>query len=215
MIKLFEWMLDKISVRTLSNCCVAILIITAVLTANDIARGISGRGGNPFGGQEVVEVHITPEGLLRAISRLSITHCPSSVTCMPLSLPQKGARLESVTVDGRSVPFESGQGGPEALPNTYYAMPSLPENAMRDALVEVTWSVPLSELRTDKGLTRFPVQGVIPVRSFAANVVIDEGAPYKFGGNIANQNNYTMIVFRQEKYTQCSIGWCDIELLDK
>ncbi len=211
MIKPHEWILAKISLRVLRTLCIAILAIAAIAIFNNVFR----LGPNAFGGQEVAEAHITPEGLLRVISRVRVTRCPDNVAYMPLRLPQEGARLEAVAVGGRNIPFKSGQVIPGAPPNTYYAMPSLPENALRDALVEVTWSIPLADVRTGEGVVRFPLQGIIPVRSFAANLILDEGAPYKLGGKFADENNLNMFWTKMDKYVEGTLGWCNIEILDK
>ncbi len=206
---LYETLLDKFSVRTMRLVCLAILAVTAVAVGNDVMSA----GSATFAGQEVVEVHITSDGLLRAVSRVSITRCPANITYMPIHLPQEGARLESVVVGGRSVAFKSSEGVPEAEPNAYYAMPSLPEKAFRDALVEVTWSIPLADMPTEAGAVRFPLQSVIPTKGFAVNVVIDEGAPYVFGGKFSGVRHFNIFWSKRDRYVGGAIGSCGIEIV--
>jgi len=208
--RLYEAMLDKISLPALKNVCMMILVVTAVLLGISVMREVM-RGG--YGGEEVVEVHITSDGLLRAISRVSVTRCPNYATYMPIRLPHDKARLESVTVGGRNIPFKTGQGIPDATPNTYYAMTSLPGKAMRDALVEAIWSIPLADTYTKDGHVRVLSRGVIPVRSLAVNVVLDDGAPFKFTGKFADVKDYNLFTLGWNRYIDCDYdAYYDIEL---
>lgn len=207
--RIYEALLDRFSVKTLRLICLIVLAAAGIVVGTDVVRG----GAASFGGQEVVEVHITPDGLLRAISRVSITRCPANVTYIPIHIPQGGAHLEAVIVGGRSVPFKSSEDLAESTPNTYYAMPSLPEKAFRDAVVEITWSIPLERIRTESGILEFPLRSVVPTKSFAVNVVIDEGAPYRFGGKFSGANDFNLFWVKRDRYFGGAMGSCRIELV--
>lgn len=208
--RLYDALLEGIPLKWLRGFCVALLMIAALAICEVFGFSLVRWTNVGFGGQEVVEAHFTPDGLLRAFSRVSVTRCPSNVTYMPIHLPQPGAKLESVTIGDRSVPFFPSRDPAEK--DKYYAMPSLPENALKAALVEVVWSLPVSEMTVRDDYRVFYLQGVIPVRSYAANVVIDEGAPYQFGGKYSSWKNYNMFWTKQPRYVEGQMGTCGIEI---
>ncbi len=149
---------------------VPLLTTSAYMIVKDNYRRMHWAEYETFGGQEMLNVHVTADGRARAVSRVSVTKCPSLVATMPIYIAQPDATLESITVDGRSISYDAD---PEK-PNTYNIMPELPENALKNAAIEVVWSFPLTDMR------QIQIRGVIPVNSYAINAVIDPGAPYQF-----------------------------------
>lgn len=94
-------------------------------------------------------------------------------------------------------------------------MPSLPEKAFRDALVEVTWAIHLADMPTEAGSVRFPLQSLIPSKDFAVNVVSDEGTPYRFGGMFSEVSDFNIFWSKRDRYLGGVIGSCGIELVPK
>jgi len=166
-----------------------------------------------FGGQEVVEAHVTPEGTFRVCSRISITKCADNVASIPLHLPQPGATLESVTIGGRRIPFEP-------IPDkedTYAVMPGMPEMALKNAVLEVVWSPQAADIRIkgDRRHFNLQLQGMVPITAYTANAVIDDGAPYQFAypdmSSVRSLNLYWTL--RQgEDYREESMGCCTIAI---
>ncbi len=143
-----------------------------------LAYELSHKYSKAFGGQEIVEVHVTPEGMFRVCSRISITKCAANVAAIPFRIPQPGATLESVAVAGRRIPFTPV---PDKK-DTYTVMPGLPEEALKNAVLEVVWTPQMEDIRIRGDCRYFSLrlQGIIPFTSFTANAVIDDGAPYQF-----------------------------------
>ena len=133
-----------------------------------------------FGGQEVVDLHVLADGRVRAFSRVSITKCPSSIASIPIQIVQPGAVLESVSINGRKVPFEPAAGGEGA----YTVMPGLPEDALKSALMEAVYTFGKAE---DLRGCFFHLKGLIPINSYAANMIIDEGVPIVLKANGRNR----------------------------
>ncbi|MCP4645087.1 MAG: hypothetical protein GY851_31885 [bacterium] len=157
---------------------VVILICVVASAFAFIANAMTSRYPEEFGGQEVAEVHVTPEGAFRVVSRISITRCPANVSEIPLRIPQPGATLESVAIDGRDIP---------AVPvpdkaDTYTILPGLPKNALMSATVEVVWSPKAADIEIEDDHRSFNLQlrGMIPINAYALNAIIDDGASYRF-----------------------------------
>jgi hypothetical protein len=129
-----------------------------------------------FGGEEVANAHITADDRLRVVSRTVLTRHPPTVLALPIRVSRPGATLESVTLDGRDLPFESD---PET-PDLYSALTGVPALALDHAMLEVVWSLPLEEAALN-GAFNLPLQGTLPVRHYALNAVVDAGAPYIIG----------------------------------
>ena len=210
MMKLYDALLDKISYRALRYICTATLAITAGVMAMGFTNSMFNESTRSFGGQEVTEVHFTPDATVRVVSRISVTKCPANVTYMPIRLSQPGAKLESVTIDKRQISFKPSTKPEEK--DTYYAMPSMPENALKACLVEVVWSFPFEEMKAEDGTTRVYLQGTIPIKSYAVNLVIDDGAPYRFGGKFADARNYNTFFTKMRHYTDCNMGYCTVDI---
>lgn len=143
-----------------------------------LADSMTNKHSELFGGQEVVEVHVTPEGQFRVVSRISITKCGDNVASTPLHLPQPGATLESVSIGGRSIPFAPV---PDKK-DTYTILPGMPENALKNTTLEVVWSPQAADVKINGNSRGFSLQlqGIIPVTAYTANAVIEDGAPYQF-----------------------------------
>jgi hypothetical protein len=164
-----------------------------------------------FGGQEVAEVHVTPEGMFRVHSRISITRCADKVSAITLQLPHPGAVLESVSIDGREVPVAPV---PEAG-DAYTIMPGMPEEALRNSMIEAIWSPPAADVAIDGGQRRFNLrlQGLIPVKAYAANVVIEEGAPYRLTDDYQSSGNSANLYWTKRSrggYAREPLGYCSI-----
>ncbi|MCX5769382.1 MAG: hypothetical protein NTZ09_03795 [Candidatus Hydrogenedentes bacterium] len=155
-----------------------------------------------FGGQEMLNIHLTADGRARAFSRISVTKCPSLVASIPIHIAQPDATLESITVDGRTIPFDPVPG----QANTYTLMPGLPENALKNAVLEVVWSFP------PKDMGKIQLEGLIPINSYAVNAVIDPGAPYQFSGKEAGRKTFNLFWTKRSDggYTAKKLGTCGI-----
>lgn len=160
-----------------------------------------------FGGQEVVDFHVMADGRLRAYSRVSITKCPSSIALLPIHIVQPGAVLESAAIGGREVPF-SPEPGKEGV---YSLMPGLPENALMNATLEVVYLLPAV---AKKGETlKFELQGLVPITSYAANVLIEPGAPYRFSGEELGAKTLLPLFWTRRPaatYDDKYLGYCGI-----
>ena len=166
-----------------------------------------------FGGEEVVEVHVAQDGSLRVVSRVNITRCAANPATVPLRIPQPGATLQSVSVDGRPIPFEAVPGQPD----TYAVMPGLPENALTKATLEVVWAPPAEQIKTQGEGRQFTlrIRSMVPFTYYAANAVIDPGAPYEFSGPTAKVRSYNMFWSRRptSDYYEGEMGTCGLEIL--
>jgi len=162
-----------------------------------------------FGGQEVVDVHVTPEGRIRAYSRVSITKCPSSIQSMPIRIAQPGAVLESVTIAGRDVPFSPDPG----KDGVYNLMPGLPENALKNAMLEAVYLLPVT-LGGEQKLVKFQLEGLIPFSSYAANVLIEKGAPFRFGDKWGDETHTPLFWTKRSdgSYGHKGMGCCSIPI---
>lgn len=202
--------------RTLKPSVLFIVVIAVSVLASVgglVAYNLTHKYSETFGGQEVVEVHVTPDGMFRVVSRISITKCAANIASIPLHLPQPGAILESVTIGGRGIPFEPV---PEK-PDTYSILPGMPEEALKNALLEVVWSPPAADIKMegDHRQYRLPLQGIIPFTAYTANAVIDDGAPYQFEypGKASFKNlNLFWTKRSDEGYSGYSLGTCDIAI---
>jgi hypothetical protein len=156
-----------------------------------------------FGGQEMVTLHLTADGTARAISRVSITRCPSLVSSIPIRIAQPDAKLESAAIDNREIPIEVLGNG------EYNIIPGLPENALKTALLEVVWTFPIP----DPDL-RIHLQGLIPVNSYAVNAVLDEGAPYRFIDKWSDKKSLTLFWTKRPvgQYDAQGLGSCGMAI---
>lgn len=216
MTTIYDAILDRISYRVLSIVCAAVLGLLAGVLCLSVAGSSTSMRSRAFGGQEVVDAHITPDGLLRAYSRVSITKCPDNVSYIPIRVSQPGAALESVTFDGRSVPFEPDT--ERAKEGAYRAMPGLPENALKSAAMEIVWSMPLEKVESSAPNSyQFYLRGAIPVSSYTANIILDEGVPYTFDGKFAEAKAYSMFWTKRtgQSYFDEEMGTCGIGLVKK
>jgi len=207
--RFYDSLLDKVSVRVMGIFCVVMLIAGAVAMSQWVIHRL--RQIEPFGGQEVVEAHVTADGKIRAFSRICITSIDTGYSHIPLTLPQPGAALESVRIGGREV---ASMPVPDKK-DTYAVMHSLPKKALMDALLEVVWSIPLVDMKAEDEGPWFPLKGVIPVKAYAVNVVLDDDAPYQFGGKFANARSYNAFWSQQPRYTACRMGYCGLGLLPR
>lgn len=166
-----------------------------------------------FGGQEVAEVRVDSDGMFRVHSRISITRCADNVASIPIRLPQPNAVIESVTIDGRKIPFEPRPG----IHDAYTIMPGLPEEALKKAMLEVVWSPPPADITGEDGVRQFslPMQGLIPTKAYAANVVIDEDAPYQlaYGDRFRGKSTNLFWTKRSSgEYLHEPLGTCGIAI---
>jgi hypothetical protein len=143
MTNLYDRLLDRISLK-------AMQWIMAVCLA------LAGGGGfflifgshpsePPFGGDEVAEWHITANGTVLVRSRISLSKCPSHRAFMPIELPYESGKIESISLDGRSVQHVDVPEGCESKPGIYVALDT-PSAVLRNALIEIVWSFPMAEL---------------------------------------------------------------------
>lgn len=162
-----------------------------------------------FGAQEMVDLHVTVDGRVRAFSRISITKCDGNVMMVPIQLSQPGAVLESVTVDGRKVVYmpEPGKEG------MYRIMSGLPENALKNALLEVIWSLPAADIVGK--CSWFQLRGLLPLNAYSVNISIDEGAPYRFDGKDAAQKSCWLFWTKYPvgQYNSNGIGSCGVSIV--
>ena len=224
----FTWMTLAIRPRTLALLLVGFLVL--VPTATWLLYGVKQHAalqaaqrenrtyenriyetwrGHTFGGQEEVEIHFTPEGAVRTLSRITITKSPDLLAPVPIRIPQPGATLESVTISGRKTPVVAVPG----MKDTYSVMPGMPEAALKGATMEVVWSIPMAAMGfgEDSGC-KFRLLGIIPVNSYTAKAVIDEGAPYLFDSQVTTDKSYTMFTAKLEDYEAGEMGYCGIKL---
>lgn len=164
-----------------------------------------------FGGQEVVEVHVTPDGMFRVVSRVSITKCAVNIASIPLRIPQPGATLESVTIGGRNIPFTPV---PDKA-DLYTILPGMPEDALTNAILEVVWSPETADIKIqgDSRQFRLQLQGIIPFTAYTANAVIDEGAPFQFaypGKSSLKSLNLFWSKRPNYDYYENGLGTCDV-----
>ena len=129
-----------------------------------------------FGADEVVSVHITADERLRAVARLVVTKHPREALSLPIRVAQPGATLESVTLNGRELPVTLD----EDDGSLYAALTGVPASMLKDAVVEVVWGAPLHEAMEGDAV-QFHLGGTLPVRRYAINVIVDDGAPYVAG----------------------------------
>jgi hypothetical protein len=178
------------------------ILASVAYTQVDNYRRIHWADYEAFGGQEMLNVHLTADGRARAFSRISVTKCPSLVASIPIHIAQPDATLESITVDGRTIPFDPVPG----QANTYTLMPGLPENALKNAVLEVVWSFP------PKDMAKIQLEGLIPINSYAVNAVIDPGAPYRFNGKEAGRKTVNLFWTKRSDggYTAKTLGACGI-----
>jgi hypothetical protein len=207
--RFYESLLDKVSVRGLGIICGIVLFISAIAMTQWVVHRL--QQIEPFGGQEVVEAHVTADGKIRAFSRICITSIDTGYSHIPLTLPQPGATLESVTIGGREAAFVPNPDKEDA----YAVMHSLPKKALMNALLEVVWSIPLADTNAGDNCPRFPLKGVIPVKAYAVNFVLDDDAPYRFGGKFAHARSINAFWSQQPRYTACQMGYCGLGLLPR
>ncbi|MFA6243340.1 MAG: hypothetical protein WC655_20545 [Candidatus Hydrogenedentales bacterium] len=216
MTKYYNAALDRISFKALSVLCAGVLVLVTMALVFSVSSSATNMKSQVYGGQEVIDAHITTDGLMRAYSRISITKCPDCVASLPIRISQPGATLESVTFDGRKAPFAADTGRPGE--GNYTVMPGLPEPALKSAKVEVVWSIPLDKLDSDgPNSYRFHLRGTIPISSYTANVFLDEGVPYTFGGKFADTPNFSMFWTKRSggRYSDDEMGCCGIGLVEK
>ncbi len=216
MTKYYNAALDRISFKALSILCAGGLALVTMALVFSVSSSATNMRAQVYGGQEVIDAHITADGLMRAYSRISITKCPDCVASLPIRVSQPGATLESVTFDGREVPFAADSDRPGE--DRYIVMPGLPEPALKSAKVEIVWSIPLNKLDSDgPDSYRFHLRGAIPISSYTANVFLDEGVPYTFGGKFADSSNFSMFWTKRSggSYRDDEMGTCGIGLVKK
>ncbi|MBX7259692.1 MAG: hypothetical protein K1Y02_25270 [Candidatus Hydrogenedentes bacterium] len=216
MTKIYDAILDRVPYRVLNVVCLIVLAGAALALSVNVASSATNFRSHAFGGQEVVDAHITADGLLRAYSRVSITKCPDDVSYIPIRVSQPGATLESVAFDGRKVSFAPDD--EHAEEGAYRVMPGLPENALKSAVMEITWSMPLDKVESGgPNSYQFHLRGAIPISSYTANVILDEGVPYAFGGKFANVPAYSMFWTKHtgRSYFDGEMGTCGIGLVKK
>jgi len=207
--RFYESLLDKVSVRGLGIICGVILFVSAVVLSQWVLHRL--QQAELLEGQEVVEAHVTADGKIRAFSRVSITRIDVGFSHIPLTIPQPGATLESVTLGGRELPFKPV---PDKS-DTYAVMHSMPKKALLDSMLEVVWSIPLADMKGGAKCPMFPLQGVIPVVAYTVNIVLDDDAPYQFGGKFAGAKSYNTFWSQPSRATACGMGYCGIGLLPR
>ena len=196
------------------------VLFIVMMTMCVLAAGIAGvsyeltrNRPEVFGGQEVVEVHVTPDGMFRVHSRISITKCADNVASIPFHIPQPGATLESVSIGGRRIPFDPV---PDKK-DTYIILPGMPENALKSAVLEVVWSPPAADIKIegDRRCYNLPLQGIIPFTAYTANAVIDDGVPYQFAyGDLVSTKSFNMFWSKRSDrdYSENSLGSCTVAI---
>lgn len=184
MTKFYESVLDRISVKGLKRLMTLLLMACAVLAwavfdNNGHIRGLGGigRGGTPrFAGHEVAEWHITGPEKIRVRSRLTLSRCPANATLMPVSLPYDSGEIEAVTLDGQPIPWTKTGLELRLGLNT-------PGKALKQAVVEVTWSFPFAELIPEEDYYRIRLQPLIPVKSYALVAILEDDCGFNVIGD--------------------------------
>lgn len=171
------------------------------------SRNHSENAAMAFGGQEVADVHITADDHVRTFCRINITKSPINIGEMYIHVP-RGAKLESVAFDGRAVAAVPAKDDDEG----YLIVPGMPESALRNALLEVVWSVPIAEVACKPSW--FELRSTIATNAYWVNVVFDEGAKHQFSGRFADTKAGNMFWTRNNsKYLRTSFGFCGADLV--
>lgn len=205
------WLPESIKPKTFILAVTLILSLVGVVGAVGAEKYLRYRNHseNPtmaFGGQEVADAHITADNRVRTFCRINITKCPMNIGEMHIHVP-KGAKLESVTFDGRPAAAVPTQDDCEG----YLVVPGMPESTLRKALLEVVWSVPIESVAGKPGW--FELKSTIATNAYWANVVFDEGAKYRFSGTFADTKAGNMFWTRNNSKYWRNFGTCGADLV--
>jgi hypothetical protein len=209
----YDRILDRISLKALTR------IVSASLAVLGAACGLFffGPGLDSyfryrapyFAGNEVAEWHIMGGDRVVVHSRITLSKCLPNTTFMPIELPYESGKIESVTLDGRPVAYEDITGTPDAESGLYLALDT-PGPALQNRLIEVVWSLPMSELPWEDGCGyRIQLKGLIPVRSYALVTILEEGCGFEVNGNTPGLRMYHPFSCIMRGY-KCWMGSCGL-----
>jgi hypothetical protein len=143
-------------------------------TQTKIIRSSEQWAKQEFAGTEKDVWHITASGSIAAHSDITLTKIPQNTSVMYVKLPYSGGVLESVKLDGKSIPFSG-------VTKDRYEL-ELPAENLSEGLARIKciWSVSLDAFaKVDNGY-RIRLQGLIPVEGFELTTVLEPGCGFEY-----------------------------------
>lgn len=138
-------------------------------------HGVIGACGTRFGGgRQEDEWRITSSADVMVESRLKLNPQGDRPAQVTMVLPYPEGTVQSVTVEGQRVQFETRRGGEFAV--TLLVRDGRP---CGDNVV-VNWAVPLDLLAAGDGTYRAELRGLLPVTHLSLTVVLDPDCGYEF-----------------------------------
>ena len=143
-------------------------------TQTKIIRSSGQWAKQEFAGTEKDIWHITASGNIVAHSEITLMKIPQDTSIIYIKLPYSSAVLESVMLDGKSIPFSG-------VTKDRYEL-ELPATNLAEGLtrIECIWNLPLEALeKVDKGY-RIRLQGLIPVKGFELTAVLEPDCGFEY-----------------------------------
>jgi hypothetical protein len=167
-----------------------------------------GFGKPVFIGTETDEWRLLPGDTIEVHARLTLNDWPRRPQAMPIALPYKDGRIQSVAAGEVEVPWRATENGEAELDLTAVGAgdPAAP--------VEVVWTVPLDSVARDQQGHRAVLQSLIPTTEFSLTVVLEEGCGYEIADgwkHSADQRRVTcyrsaISIQPRARYGRCRLG---------
>ena len=167
---------------------IAAVVNTDIITTYQLDQKLQEQlAKQEFTGTEKDVWHVTSSGNIVAHSDITLMKIPQDTNIMYVKLPYPDGVLESVMLDGKSIPFSG-------VNKNRYEL-ELPTTNLTEGLTHIKciWNLPLEALtKVDKGY-RIRLQGLIPVEGFELTAVLDPDCGFE---HLKNPSKTRMNLFK-------------------